>query len=103
MSDLDLEEGRVYPPLANILQVSIKMATQVGGFAYRENMALVYPEPMDKEEYIRYLSTPDRLCSREKGRSLPLCTLLCLLLIQSILSLNDIFWSCVPSKISVLV
>jgi len=52
VSDHDLAEGRVYPPLKNILQVSIKMAKQIGGFAYRENMALVYPEPLDKEEHI---------------------------------------------------
>ena len=54
VSEHDLAEGRVYPPLSNILQVSIKMATQIGGFAYRENMALVYPEPLDKEQHIRY-------------------------------------------------
>lgn len=53
VSEHDLDEGRVYPPLSNILQVSIKMATQIGGFAYRENMALAYPEPIDKEEHIR--------------------------------------------------
>lgn len=53
VTDFDLSEGRVYPPLSNILQVSIKMAQQIGGFAYRENLALVYPEPMDKEQYIR--------------------------------------------------
>ena len=53
VTEHDLDEGRVYPPLSNILQVSIKMATQIGGFAYRENMALVYPEPIDKEEHIR--------------------------------------------------
>ncbi|XP_067951427.1 NADP-dependent malic enzyme-like [Watersipora subatra] len=53
VSDHDLAEGRVYPPLSHILQVSIKMATQIGGFAYRENMALVYPEPIDKEQHIR--------------------------------------------------
>jgi len=54
VTDFDLSEGRVYPPLSNILQVSIKMAQQIGGFAYRENLALVYPEPMDKEQYIRW-------------------------------------------------
>lgn len=53
VTEHDLAEGRVYPPLSNILQVSIKMATQIGGFAYRENMALAYPEPIDKEQYIR--------------------------------------------------
>ena len=56
VTDHDLGEGRVYPPLSTILQVSVKLATQIGGFAYRENMAMVYPEPMDKERHIRSVS-----------------------------------------------
>jgi len=49
----DLEVGRMYPPLSKIKQVSIKIASKVAEEAYKEGMASTYPEPEDKESFIR--------------------------------------------------
>ncbi|XP_072215252.1 LOW QUALITY PROTEIN: NAD-dependent malic enzyme, mitochondrial [Excalfactoria chinensis] len=53
LSQSDLEEGRLYPPLANIREVSISIAVKVMEFLYANGMAFHYPEPNDKEAYIR--------------------------------------------------
>ncbi|KAM4561582.1 NADP-dependent malic enzyme, mitochondrial isoform 2-T3 [Fundulus diaphanus] len=47
-----LAEGRLYPPLNTIREVSFKIAVKVVNYAYRNNMASVYPEPKDKEAFV---------------------------------------------------
>ena len=44
----DLAVGRVYPPLSNIKDISLKIATKVAEEAYKDGMASVYPEPKVK-------------------------------------------------------
>ncbi|XP_067845504.1 NAD-dependent malic enzyme, mitochondrial [Heptranchias perlo] len=47
----ELAQGRLYPPLSNIRQVSICTAVKVAEFLYSKGMAFKYPEPKDKNEY----------------------------------------------------
>ncbi|XP_015705919.1 NAD-dependent malic enzyme, mitochondrial isoform X3 [Coturnix japonica] len=47
LSQSDLEQGRLYPPLANIREVSISIAVKVMEFLYAHKMAFHYPEPID--------------------------------------------------------
>lgn len=49
----DLEEGRLYPPLSTIREVSTKVAVHLAEYAYKHRCALRYPEPEDKEKFIR--------------------------------------------------
>ena len=49
----DMKEGRVYPPLSAIREVSIKVAVKVSQYVYDTKMAAYYPEPEDKEKFIR--------------------------------------------------
>merc|ERR1712110_569440 len=53
VTEEDLALGRMYPPLSKIKKVSTKIATKVAEEAYKEGMAVTYPEPKDKEEYIK--------------------------------------------------
>uniref|UniRef100_A0A3Q3MMT7 Malic enzyme n=1 Tax=Labrus bergylta TaxID=56723 RepID=A0A3Q3MMT7_9LABR len=53
LTDKDLEEGRLYPPLSNIREVSIQMAVKVVEYVYAKGMAFRYPEPMDKDSFVR--------------------------------------------------
>ncbi|XP_056598434.1 NAD-dependent malic enzyme, mitochondrial-like [Triplophysa dalaica] len=53
LTDEELSQGRLYPPLSNIREVSIQMAIKVVEFVYSQGMAFRYPEPMDKESYVR--------------------------------------------------
>ncbi|KAI8740899.1 NADP-dependent malic enzyme [Biomphalaria glabrata] len=48
-----LKEGRLYPPLNTVQDVSLKIATDLAEYVYKNNMASAYPEPADKEAYIR--------------------------------------------------
>uniref|UniRef100_A0A4W3JJB9 Malic enzyme n=1 Tax=Callorhinchus milii TaxID=7868 RepID=A0A4W3JJB9_CALMI len=48
----ELEEGGLYPHMSNIHEVSIRIAVKVK-FLYSNKMAFQYPEPKNKEEYIR--------------------------------------------------
>jgi len=52
VTDAHLAQGRVYPPLDMIQQVSHNIATQLGHTVYKEKLALLYPEPKDKEKFI---------------------------------------------------
>uniref|UniRef100_A0A669AUS9 malate dehydrogenase (oxaloacetate-decarboxylating) (NADP(+)) n=1 Tax=Oreochromis niloticus TaxID=8128 RepID=A0A669AUS9_ORENI len=47
-----LAEGRLYPPLNSIREVSFKIAVKIVNYAYRNNTASVYPEPKDKEAFV---------------------------------------------------
>ncbi|KAM5194167.1 NAD-dependent malic enzyme, mitochondrial [Mantella aurantiaca] len=49
----ELNQGRLYPPLSNIREVSICIAVKVMDFVYRNGMAFQYPEPLDKNAYVR--------------------------------------------------
>ena len=45
VTDSDLSVGRLYPPLGNIREISVKIATKVATEAYQESTASTYPEP----------------------------------------------------------
>ncbi|XP_018408750.1 PREDICTED: NADP-dependent malic enzyme, mitochondrial [Nanorana parkeri] len=49
----NLAEGRLYPPLSSIREVSLKIAVKVVDYAYRNNLASCYPEPDDKEAFVK--------------------------------------------------
>jgi len=49
----DLAVGRLYPPLDNIREISVKIAKKVAEEAYQSGTASTYPEPEDKEAFIR--------------------------------------------------
>ncbi|XP_019375969.1 PREDICTED: NADP-dependent malic enzyme isoform X2 [Gavialis gangeticus] len=53
VSEKHLEEGRLYPPLMTIQDVSLKIAVKIAEQAYSNNTASFYPEPKDKEALIR--------------------------------------------------
>lgn len=53
VTDEHLAEGRVYPPLNEVREVSTKLATRIVSYAYKNNMAATYPEPKDKEAFVR--------------------------------------------------
>uniref|UniRef100_A0A8C9Y6A6 Malic enzyme n=1 Tax=Sander lucioperca TaxID=283035 RepID=A0A8C9Y6A6_SANLU len=53
LTDKELEEGRLYPPLSNIREVSVRMAVKVVEFVYSNGMAFRYPEPVDKDSFVR--------------------------------------------------
>ncbi|XP_056421948.1 NADP-dependent malic enzyme [Hyla sarda] len=52
VSDKHLEEGRLYPPLQTIQEVSVKIAVKIVENAYKDNTASVFPEPEDKEAFV---------------------------------------------------
>ena len=53
VTDGHLAEGRVYPPLSQIQDVSLAIAVDLAEYVYKEGLASAYPEPMDKEAFIR--------------------------------------------------
>merc|ERR1719312_1494271 len=53
VTEEDLAVGRLYPPLSNIQEISVQIAKRVAEEAYQENTASTYPEPEDKEAFIR--------------------------------------------------
>ncbi|XP_069483077.1 NAD-dependent malic enzyme, mitochondrial [Ambystoma mexicanum] len=53
LSKEELSQGRLYPPLSNIREVSICIAVKVMEFVYANGMAFRYPEPVDKNAYVR--------------------------------------------------
>ncbi|XP_077418151.1 NAD-dependent malic enzyme, mitochondrial isoform X2 [Vanacampus margaritifer] len=52
LTDKELEEGRLYPPLSNIREVSLQMAVKVVEYVYAKGMAFRYPEPVDKNAFV---------------------------------------------------
>uniref|UniRef100_A0A4D5RBB1 Malic enzyme n=1 Tax=Scolopendra viridis TaxID=118503 RepID=A0A4D5RBB1_SCOVI len=50
-----LNEGRLFPPLKDILECSVKIATKILEYAFQKKVASVLPEPKDKEKYVRSL------------------------------------------------
>uniref|UniRef100_A0A6Q2X4A4 Malic enzyme n=1 Tax=Esox lucius TaxID=8010 RepID=A0A6Q2X4A4_ESOLU len=55
VTDADLSEGRLYPPLNTIRDVSLKLAVKIVEYAYEHKMATLHPEPEDKEAFVRSL------------------------------------------------
>ncbi|CAH0559306.1 unnamed protein product [Brassicogethes aeneus] len=53
VSQDDLNKGAIYPPLTKITECSVKIAERILEFAYKQGNATVYPEPRDKEAFIR--------------------------------------------------
>ncbi len=52
VSEADLEQGRIYPPLTRIREVSVAIATAVAEVAYDQGMARI-PRPDDLPAFIR--------------------------------------------------
>ncbi|XP_053737358.1 NADP-dependent malic enzyme [Synchiropus splendidus] len=60
VTEKDLAEGRLYPPLTSIREVSVKLAVKIVEYAYEHKLATLHPEPADKDAYVRSLIyTPD--------------------------------------------
>ncbi|XP_061484879.1 NADP-dependent malic enzyme, mitochondrial isoform X1 [Rhineura floridana] len=55
VTEENLAEGRLYPPLSSIRDVSFKIAVKVVDYAYKHNLASWYPEPEDKEAFVKSL------------------------------------------------
>lgn len=56
VTEKDLAEGRLYPPLSSIREVSLKLAAKIMDYAYEHKMATLRPEPSDKEAHVRSIS-----------------------------------------------
>ncbi|XP_059557063.1 NADP-dependent malic enzyme [Myotis daubentonii] len=52
VSDKHLAEGRLYPPLNTIRDISLKIAVKIVKDAYQEKTATIYPEPPNKEAFV---------------------------------------------------
>jgi hypothetical protein len=46
-------EGRLFPRLKDVRELSIKIAIQIAEECYRDGTAKLYPEPRDKDVFIR--------------------------------------------------
>lgn len=53
VTETNLAEGRVYPRLKEIRGISIKIAIRIAQECYKDGTAKLYPEPEDKEAFIR--------------------------------------------------
>lgn len=45
--------SRIYPRLKDLRELSIRIAIDAGNYLYHHHLATLYPEPDDKEMYIR--------------------------------------------------
>jgi len=52
VTDQDLAEGRLYPPLSTIRECSTSIAVYIAKHAYQNGIASTYPEPEDKLAFI---------------------------------------------------
>uniref|UniRef100_A0A8C6IWZ9 Malic enzyme n=2 Tax=Melopsittacus undulatus TaxID=13146 RepID=A0A8C6IWZ9_MELUD len=55
VTEQNLAEGRLYPPLDTIREVSLKIAVKIVDWAYKHGHASWYPEPADKEAFVKQL------------------------------------------------
>lgn len=53
VSESDLAAGRIYPPMKQIQNVSVKIAVEISKYYYETDLASLYPAPYDLESYIR--------------------------------------------------
>ncbi|XP_027724857.1 NAD-dependent malic enzyme, mitochondrial [Vombatus ursinus] len=53
LTEKELAQGRLYPQLSNIQEVSINIAIKITEYLYAKKMAFRYPEPENKTEYVR--------------------------------------------------
>ncbi|KGL79329.1 NADP-dependent malic enzyme, partial [Tinamus guttatus] len=53
VSEENLREGRLYPPLVTIREVSLRIAVKIAEEAYRKGTASLYPQPRDLTAFIR--------------------------------------------------
>ena len=53
VSQKHLDEGRLYPPLSEIREVSLKIAGACADYFYSKGLATVKPEPQDKLTFMR--------------------------------------------------
>ena len=53
VSQADLDEGRLYPPLKAIPEVSVKIACEISEWYYANGYANLHPRPSNMEEHIR--------------------------------------------------
>lgn len=53
VTEENLAEGRVYPPLSGIRDISAHLAAKIVEYAYRHEMAAHYPEPEDKLAFVK--------------------------------------------------
>lgn len=49
----DLKVGLVYPPIEKIRDVSRKIAVALAEYAYKHNLAALYPKPKDLDQFIQ--------------------------------------------------
>merc|ERR1719384_1798210 len=66
VGESDLAVGRLYPPLKDLREISVKIAVKVAEEAYNSGTASTYPEPEDKEFFIR-----EQLYDYSYDRALP--------------------------------
>ena len=72
LTEQDMQEGRVYPPLSKIKEVSFEIALSVAKIAYKKGVATVLPEPEDKKALVRSLIyRPDYISNIPKTFSYP--------------------------------
>jgi len=68
----DLAEGRLFPPLKNIKEVSFQMALRIADVAYKQNVATVTPRPKNLEELVSsFLYHPDYVSNIPKPFDYP--------------------------------
>lgn len=53
VTEEDLDNGSLYPPLQTIQECSLKIAAKVIDYAYKVGVASTFPEPENKIEFIK--------------------------------------------------
>ena len=53
VSENNFEQGRVLPPIEQVMEINTKIAVQLVDYAYRNKLANYHPEPKDKNYFIK--------------------------------------------------